>query len=140
MQIPDRKIWKQDLARYLEVDRRRSLAQIASVVVPYLAVWVLAAFVRPGPAVAIALGLVATVFLVRMYSLFHDLTHNSLFESLRLKLWDEQRGGLVRYPARKARTTARPGVPVLHARGAGGRRVSAQSDRTLHDAARLDPA
>jgi acyl-lipid omega-6 desaturase (Delta-12 desaturase) len=31
--------------------------------------------------VAIGLGLVATVFLARMYSLFHDLTHNSLFGS-----------------------------------------------------------
>jgi omega-6 fatty acid desaturase (delta-12 desaturase) len=30
---------------------------------------------------AVALGLAATVFLVRMYSLFHDLTHNSLFRS-----------------------------------------------------------
>ena len=30
---------------------------------------------------SIALGLVATVVLVRMYSFFHDLTHNSLFES-----------------------------------------------------------
>ena len=37
---------------------------------------------RPaGPLAAVVLGLVATVFLVRMYSLFHDLTHNSLFES-----------------------------------------------------------
>ena len=31
---------------YLEVDRRRSLGQIASVVLPYLAVWVLAALIR----------------------------------------------------------------------------------------------
>ena len=48
---------------------------------PYLAVWVLAALIEPSAAVAIALGLVATVFLTRMYSLFHDLTHNSLFAS-----------------------------------------------------------
>jgi omega-6 fatty acid desaturase (delta-12 desaturase) len=73
--------WKQDLASYLEVDRRRSLGQLASVVPPYLAVWVLAAIVRPGAWLAVALGLIATVFLVRMYSFFHDLTHNSMFES-----------------------------------------------------------
>ena len=30
---------------------------------------------------AVGLGLVATVLLIRMYSLFHDLTHNSLFAS-----------------------------------------------------------
>ncbi len=75
--IPSRESWKQDLAPYLEVDRRRSLGQIASVVLPYLAIWVLAALIEPSVPVAIALGLVATVFLTRMYSLFHDLTHNS---------------------------------------------------------------
>ena len=78
---PHRRSWKRDLAPYLEIDARRSLGQVASVVVPYLGVWVLAATVRPGAWAAVGLGLVATVFLVRMYSLFHDLTHNSLFES-----------------------------------------------------------
>jgi omega-6 fatty acid desaturase (delta-12 desaturase) len=82
-EIPDRGSWKQDLAPFLEVDHRRSLGQIASVVLPYLAVWVLAAVMQPSVPVAIALGLAATVFLTRMYSLFHDLTHNSLFESRR---------------------------------------------------------
>src|SRR6476646_10292425 len=71
--------WKQDLSPYLAVSRRRSLGQIASVVVPYVAVFTLAALTRPSPAIAVALGLAATVFLTRMYSLFHDLTHNSLF-------------------------------------------------------------
>ena len=37
--IPSRRSWKQDLAPYLEIDRRRSLAQIASVVLPYLGVF-----------------------------------------------------------------------------------------------------
>jgi len=76
-----RRAWKQDLAPYLKIDRRRSIGQLASVVVPYLGIWLLAAFVQPSPLAAIGLGLAATVFLVRMYSLFHDLTHNSLFES-----------------------------------------------------------
>src|SRR3954447_19543571 len=79
--VTHRRAWKQDLAPYLAIDKRRSLGQIASVVFPYLAVWTFAAIVRPPPAVAVVLGLVATAFLVRMYSLFHDLTHNSLFES-----------------------------------------------------------
>jgi omega-6 fatty acid desaturase (delta-12 desaturase) len=83
IEIPSRKTWKQELAPYLERDERRSLAQIASVVLPYLAVWVLAALIQPSLPLAIGLGLVATVFLTRMYSLFHDLTHNSLFESRR---------------------------------------------------------
>ena len=62
--FPRRRTWKQDLAPHLEIDRTRSLAQIASVVLPYLGVWALAA-----------------VVLTRMYSFFHDLTHNSLFAS-----------------------------------------------------------
>jgi acyl-lipid omega-6 desaturase (Delta-12 desaturase) len=82
-EIPDRGSWKQDLAPYIEPDERRSLGQIASVVIPYLAVWVLAALIHPTAPLAIGLGLVATVFLTRMYSLFHDLTHNSLFASRR---------------------------------------------------------
>jgi acyl-lipid omega-6 desaturase (Delta-12 desaturase) len=79
--IPRRKSWKQDLAAYLEIDRGRSLRQIASVVMPYVGVWVLASIIRPDAWLAVGLGLFATVFLARMYSLFHDLTHNSLFES-----------------------------------------------------------
>jgi omega-6 fatty acid desaturase (delta-12 desaturase) len=51
------------------------------VVLPYLGVWVVASIVQPQTALAIGLGLIATVFLVRMYSFFHDLTHNSMFES-----------------------------------------------------------
>ena len=67
---------------YLQRDERRSLGQIASVVLPYLGVWVArGADPSRAPRSPIGLGLVATVFLIRMYSLFHDLTHNSLFES-----------------------------------------------------------
>jgi acyl-lipid omega-6 desaturase (Delta-12 desaturase) len=83
VEIPSRANWKQQLAPYLEVDRRRSLGQIASVVLPYLAVWIVAAAIEPGAPLSIALGLVATIFLTRMYSLFHDLTHNAMFESRR---------------------------------------------------------
>ena len=79
--LPPGRSWKRDLAVYLEVDRARSLAQIASVLLPYVGVWILASLVDPGPWLAVGLGLAATVFLVRMYSFFHDLTHNSMFRS-----------------------------------------------------------
>jgi acyl-lipid omega-6 desaturase (Delta-12 desaturase) len=79
--VPPGRAWKQDLARYLEIDTGRSARQLASVVLPYLGVWALAALVGPSTWLAVVLGLVATVFLVRMYSLFHDLTHNSLLRS-----------------------------------------------------------
>jgi acyl-lipid omega-6 desaturase (Delta-12 desaturase) len=79
--VPDRKAWKQDLAPYLKIDERRSRGQIAGVVIPYLGVWIAAVLVQPGPLLAVGMGLLATVFMARMYSLFHDLTHNSLFRS-----------------------------------------------------------
>ena len=99
--IPDRKRWKHDLAPYLAIDRWRSLAQIASVVVPYLGVWAVAAGVRPGTWLAVGFGLAATVFLIRMYSLFHDLTHNSMFASRRANaLWGHLLGFLLFTPYR----------------------------------------
>jgi omega-6 fatty acid desaturase (delta-12 desaturase) len=99
--VPERKVWKQDLARYLTSDRGRSLGQIASVVVPYLAVWAAAAILQPSALGAAVLGLVATVFLVRMYSLFHDLTHNSMFESRRANSrWGHLLGYLLFTPYR----------------------------------------
>lgn len=78
---PDRKTWKCAVAPYLEPDDARSSRQIASVALPYLGVWAVAALIDPGAGLAVGLGLVASVFLVRMYSLFHDLTHNSMFRS-----------------------------------------------------------
>jgi omega-6 fatty acid desaturase (delta-12 desaturase) len=99
--IPSRESWKRDLAPHLKVDRRRSLGQIASVVLPYLTVWMLAALIEPSPPVAISLGLIATIFLTRMYSLFHDLTHNSMFESRRAtSRWGHVLGYLLFTPYR----------------------------------------
>ncbi len=99
--VPSRSGWKRDLATYLEVDRGRSLGQIASVVLPYLGVWVVASIVRPGVWLAIGLGLLGTVFLTRMYSLFHDLTHNSLFASRRANSgWGHLLGYLLFTPYR----------------------------------------
>jgi acyl-lipid omega-6 desaturase (Delta-12 desaturase) len=98
---PSRRAWKQDLSRYLEVDTARSLGQIASVLVPYLGIWALVALTSPSPLAAAGLGLVATVFLVRMYSLFHDLTHNSLFRSRRAnRIWGHLLGFLLFTPYR----------------------------------------
>jgi omega-6 fatty acid desaturase (delta-12 desaturase) len=99
--VPDRKHWKQDLAPYLRIEPLRSLGQIAGVVLPYLGIWALVAIAVPSPPAAIGLGLAATVFLVRMYSLFHDLTHNSMFASRRANaLWGHLLGFLLFTPYR----------------------------------------
>src|SRR5262245_3092779 len=99
--VPPRERWKQELAPYLVVDERRSLGQIASVVLPYLAIWTTAALIEPSAPVALALGLAATVFLTRMYSVFHDLAHNSLFKSRRSNTrWGHLLGFLLFTPYR----------------------------------------
>jgi len=99
--VADRQRWKRDLAPYLAIDERRSLGQLASVAAPYLGVWSLAALLTPSTPVAVALGLVATVFLVRMYSFFHDLTHNAMFHSRRVNaLWGHALGFLLFTPYR----------------------------------------
>ena len=100
-EVPARGDWKRELGRYRRIDRARSLNQIATVALPYLVVWVLASILRPNAWLAIGLGLVATVFLVRMYSLFHDLTHNSLFESRAAnRFWGHLLGFLLFTPYR----------------------------------------
>jgi omega-6 fatty acid desaturase (delta-12 desaturase) len=99
--IPSRASWRRDLAPYLEVDSLRSLGQIATAVFPYLGLWAFAILIKPSAPAAIALGLVATVFLMRMYSLFHDLTHNSLFRSRRTNAqWGHLLGFLLFTPYR----------------------------------------
>ena len=97
--VPERARWRDELAVYVAPSGPRSVAQIASVVVPYLTVWVLAAILRPDTWPSIGLGLVATAFLVRMYSLFHDLTHNSLFASRQAnRRWGQLLGFLLFTP------------------------------------------
>ena len=122
-EIPPRREWKRDLAPYVAVDARRSLGQIASVVVPYLAIWAVAALVEPSPLAAVGLGLLATVFLMRAYSLFHDLTHNSLFASRRAnRLWGHALGFLVWTPYRwwqRQHALHHAGTGNLDARGPG---------------------
>ena len=121
--IPPRKTWKQDLGPYLEIDRARSLGQLASAIVPYLAVWILAAATRPGTLTAIGLGLVATVFLVRMYSFFHDLTHSSMFASREANArWGYVLGFLLFTPYRwwqRQHALHHAGTGNLDARGPG---------------------
>lgn len=99
--IPDRRTWRREIAPFVAPDRVRSLGQIASAVIPYLGVWAIVVIVRPGVLASVGLGLVATVFLMRMYSLFHDLTHNSLFVSRRANAaWGHLLGFLLFTPYR----------------------------------------
>jgi omega-6 fatty acid desaturase (delta-12 desaturase) len=99
--VPDRAGWTRDLAPYLRADGARGLGQIASAALPYLGVWLIALLVRPGPWLALALGVVATAFLIRMYSLFHDLTHGALLTSRAAnRVWGHALGFMLFTPFR----------------------------------------
>ena len=78
---------------------------------------------RPGALLAVGLGLVATVFLVRMYSLFHDLTHNSMFASRATNgRWGHVLGFLLFTPYRwwqRQHALHHAGTGNLDARGPG---------------------
>ena len=76
--------WRAEVNRYATPDRSRSLLDIATSVVPYVAL-LAAMYLLLGASVVLALTLapVAAAFLLRTFVVFHDCTHGSLFASKR---------------------------------------------------------
>jgi omega-6 fatty acid desaturase (delta-12 desaturase) len=87
-QSAERPYWRETLAPYAEPSLRRSLLDVATSVVPYLALCV-AMYLALGTSVLITLALAipASGFLVRTFILFHDCTHGSLMPSKRANAW-----------------------------------------------------
>jgi acyl-lipid omega-6 desaturase (Delta-12 desaturase) len=78
--------WYAMLATYRRADRRSAVWQIVNSIVPYLGLLCLMIWsVRDGwpYAVTLLLALPAAGFIMRMFILFHDCTHGSLFASKR---------------------------------------------------------
>jgi omega-6 fatty acid desaturase (delta-12 desaturase) len=68
--------------RYQQPDTRRSLWQLANSLIPYLALWVLMVWsLRVSYLLTLALAVLATGFLVRIFIIFHDCGHGSFFKS-----------------------------------------------------------
>jgi omega-6 fatty acid desaturase (delta-12 desaturase) len=87
-QQPSRPFWKDALAPYAQPRLRRSLLDVATSVVPYLALSVLIYLsIAVSPLLALALAIPASGFLVRTFILFHDCTHGSLMPSKRANAW-----------------------------------------------------
>jgi acyl-lipid omega-6 desaturase (Delta-12 desaturase) len=80
--------WKEALAPYAEPRLGRSLVDLASSVVPYLALsagmYVLLGVSTP---LALILAVPAAGFLVRTFVMFHDCAHGSLLPSKRANAW-----------------------------------------------------
>jgi omega-6 fatty acid desaturase (delta-12 desaturase) len=79
-------VWLKDLAKYEEPDRGRAIWQIINTFVPYILLWILMVrTVQLGYSywLTLALAVVASGFMVRIFILFHDCTHSSFFASQR---------------------------------------------------------
>jgi omega-6 fatty acid desaturase (delta-12 desaturase) len=81
---PERPFWREALAPYARPRLGRSLLDIATSVVPYLALSALM-YLALGVSylVTVALAIPAAGFLVRTFIVFHDCTHGSFFRSKR---------------------------------------------------------
>ncbi len=85
---PGGAFWRDALAPYAKPHLGRSLADLATSVVPYLALSV-AMYMSLGVSylLTLALAIPASGFLVRTFILFHDCSHGSLLSSKRANIW-----------------------------------------------------
>jgi omega-6 fatty acid desaturase (delta-12 desaturase) len=76
------------LARYERADGGRALLDVATSVLPYLALsTVMYLAISSSYALALVLAIPAAVFLVRTFIVFHDCSHNSFLGSRRANAW-----------------------------------------------------
>jgi omega-6 fatty acid desaturase (delta-12 desaturase) len=79
-----RRTWRSVVARYETPDVRRSLTQIATSVLPYLALWALMVWsLRLSYWLTLALAIPTAGFMMRTFIIFHDCGHGSFFASKR---------------------------------------------------------
>jgi acyl-lipid omega-6 desaturase (Delta-12 desaturase) len=85
---PERPFWRDALAPYARPDFGRSVLNVATSVVPYLALFVLM-YLALGVSylLTLALAILAAGFLVRTYIVFHDCSHGSFLGSKRANSW-----------------------------------------------------
>lgn len=80
--------WREGLAAYARPRLPRALLDLATSVVPYLALCVAMYLMLPvSPFIVVALAFPTAGFLVRVFVVFHDCVHGSLFPSRRANIW-----------------------------------------------------
>jgi omega-6 fatty acid desaturase (delta-12 desaturase) len=85
---PDGAFWRETLAPYARPRLSRSLLDLATSVVPYLALSVAMYFaLGVSYLLVLAIAIPASGFLVRTFILFHDCSHGSFLPSRRANLW-----------------------------------------------------
>jgi omega-6 fatty acid desaturase (delta-12 desaturase) len=74
--------WQQDLAAYADPSLSRGSLEVATSALPYLGLSVVMYLtLGVSPVLTVALAILAAGFLVRVFVVFHDCTHGSLFPS-----------------------------------------------------------
>jgi len=85
---PERPFRREDLAAYARPDLGRSLLELVTSVVPYLALsYAMYRALDVSYLLVLALSIPASGFLVRTFILFHDCSHGALFGSRRANVW-----------------------------------------------------
>src|SRR4051812_48615574 len=80
--------WKAALEPYERPDLGRSMLDVATSVVPYMALWVpMYLLLDVSYWLTLAVGVLAAGFLLRTYILFHDCTHGSFLPTKRANAW-----------------------------------------------------
>ena len=84
----ERPFWKESLAPYARPRISRSIIDLLTSVVPYLALcWVMYQLLDDSYLYTLAVGVLAAGFLLRTYIIFHDCTHGSFLPSKRANAW-----------------------------------------------------
>lgn len=84
----ERPYWREDLEPFARADLGRSVLDIATSVVPYLAGWVLMYLALDvSYLLTLAIAIPTSGFLMRTFIVFHDCTHGSFMPSKRGNVW-----------------------------------------------------
>jgi acyl-lipid omega-6 desaturase (Delta-12 desaturase) len=93
---PGRPFWREPLAPYTRADLRRAMVDLATSVVPYVALSVLMYLaLSVSYLLVLAIAVPAAGFLLRTYMVFHDCAHGSFLPSRRANVWLGTALGLV---------------------------------------------
>jgi acyl-lipid omega-6 desaturase (Delta-12 desaturase) len=105
LRVSNRSAWQEALVVYAQPRLRRGLLDIVTSAVPYLVLCVaMYLLLRVSPLLAVALVIPTAGFLVRVYVVFHDCTHDSLLPSRRANRWAGRVLGLLVFsPFRRRR-------------------------------------
>jgi omega-6 fatty acid desaturase (delta-12 desaturase) len=73
--------WKKIVLKYQEPSLGRALGQMANTFIPLVLLWVAMYFTLPNWWLTMPLALLAGVFMIRVFIIFHDCGHGSFFKS-----------------------------------------------------------